>query len=51
MEKMAKNTGSAIALPVHGKDGHVIQLSIGKENGEFKIKDVKVHDPGAKKKR
>lgn len=46
-----KNKGSAVEIYVKGKLGHMIQLSVGKEEGVFKIKEMKIHEPGASKKR
>lgn len=46
-----KNRGAAIEIYVKGKLGHLILLSVGKEGGVFKIKDMKINEPGATKKR
>lgn len=51
VEGSAKNTGAARNLSMKGKLGHVIQLSVSKENGEFRIRELKINEPGATKKR
>jgi hypothetical protein len=46
-----KNTGAAIVITMKGKLGHAIVLTVGKEDGVFKVRDLKISEPGATKKR
>jgi hypothetical protein len=46
-----KKTGASIILAMKGKLGHLIVLTVGKEDGVFKIRDMKINEPGATRKR
>ncbi len=50
-ENTRKNKGSTVEIYLKGKLGHMLQLSVGKEDGVFKIRELKIHEPGATKKR
>ena len=46
-----KNRGATLEIHVKGNQGHLIVLAAGKDKGEFKIRDMKIHEPGASKNR
>jgi hypothetical protein len=46
-----KNTGGSIIIDLKGKLGHILTLTVGKEGRDFKVRDLKISEPGATKKR
>jgi hypothetical protein len=46
-----KNAGSSVSITIKGKLGHHMTLTVGREDGVFKIRDLKISEPGASRKR
>lgn len=46
-----KNAGSSVSITIKGKLGHHMTLTVAKEDGVYKIRDMKISEPGASRKR